>query len=1633
MAGSQSQHTMYLNVVPGLLTGISTLTAGLASINTQFQNVTKSVVNDFSVVEGVISAATVLALQFTKSMVDSYAEFEQGMKIVQVVSNQSAEGLEYLKQKSNEFSVQYRMDIDQITEGLQTLGRAGLNTASEQAEVLESGLQTAKLEGRELNAVLQEIIQNTALLGGDLKSDQFGEQSEYVNDLLVATSMTAPITTHDISETLKYSGGIAAAAGANIESDEGKEILTDYMASIAAFAQKGVTGSIAGTALRAFFNKPATQDSSVVEGLSMVGLSPEDLWQDGGERMKPVSQQIALIKKQMDELNISTMDQLQIWSKIVGGKMGQQMMKLDSSDIKELTKDIKSADNASDLANASMKTYQATVKEIGESWQAIQRNIGEHAANMLKLIVTPLSWIMKALSNPYLGAPLWAGLSMLISKGLSVIWKIIQSIKQDVMVFVDMLRGKITAAQNEEITKLRTNIAELKEKHADELEILALKKEELALQEEINSATAIKTGADGTRQVAWNAQQQAQIANLGVTSKMGQVTNMMNAQLQSQNAFRIQSSLYKELAMSANASGKSMGNLVRWINEGMKEIEITSDMVFTDLLAAVDELYGASEASSGSISKMDTVMLEDTEIVELNTSAKVEESAATQDLANKSVASANAALKNAEAAGTNATATEASAAAIQDANTFSFTFTNNLEKLGITFNEMIVLAGRLSASLEAEMALEEAFQGMRHNSINNMMYQNALAMEKSINPATGLPYRNLANASNYANTPVATSAQVAAASAAYQKQMANITHNINPVTSGMNVTQMQNQMNAQRRRVSVELQKQGNILALQNRQMLSTIKSLQKQGMSHLEIASTLQSVGLLTEEEALELARILSLEHQIANKKVQESTGASENVMLDAEGRVIKKAINQEGTKKRLVDQEGRILKTEENAEQMKINASKKEEAAAAAANAMQEEKTLAQKALGMIGGPFGVAMLGLTVAMEAYMWISQKLQKQAQEIKEWGDKLKDATENYETAIDDFQSALKDAYPNATSAEREQMELDVYSNLLQYQKESNGDVNKLIEKTSDIAATLPKYEYDSEKDDGSMKLVEEEISSEEQTQQELDKNTRALMRATMELNAATDAYISKATGNPFVGLDSHETWWGKAGNNGLFSMIDQHNKATGDWNDPGNQVGTFRMSDEQSDENYVGSTEATGLLLENFKDANGNWIYGLRIAMGDSVEEFSEIIPEGSKELLEAMAKMATQIGPANNLRLQLSMRDQKKSWQALAKEVAKYESKNQKSVLKAENTHNKRLEGYVQKLIAVTGGGFTRSQILQMSYLQQMSDMLSVAKEQIVPVANQNMQIAAQNWKTNFGTQQTVAGTGSSTAGTYANAAIIAAYVAQMAKAKAYEVTYNEALEMNANDPKLSAGQKRVAELAQSSGNYQQFMKRVNQEANGYIDIFGIPFGTPKNDSALREVAKVFGAGTYQTVYGMNPSEALKKAEDFVNNSKADGNSIMKTLEKNYGNENFVKSIQAAYLASGIGEVDEDNDGTGAGSGSGSGSGSDKDSDKGSTKNRVDLVLCNKKEIPKLNVNLFKKEPSFTVLNKNFKVRDIKVNTQDKPKAILSSVKNAIIDVEKRTDPKIIQDEAGEYDPVAATEGNSTPTGKTSTTIDS
>ena len=49
------------------------------------------------------------------------------------------------------------------------------------------------------------------------------------------------------------------------------------------------------------------------------------------------------------------------------------------------------------------------------------------------------------------------------------------------------------------------------------------------------------------------------------------------------------------------------------------------------------------------------------------------------------------------------------------------------------------------------------------------------------------------------------------------------------------------------------------------------------------------------------------------------------------------------------------------------------------------------------------------------------------------------------------------------------------------------------------------------------------------------------------------------------------------------------------------------------------------------------------------------------------------------------------------------------------------------------------------------------------------------------------------------------------------------------------------------------------------------------------------------------------------------------------------------------------------------------------------------------------------------------------------MAAIKNSFIDIQKRTDPKIIQDEDAVYDPKAATDGTNLPSGSSQAKTDS
>lgn len=1936
--------TMMMSVVPGSLTGISALMGGLSSINNVFTDMTRQVDANFGLVNASIITAATIVGQFGINAAKSFGEFEQGLKVAQMVSGQTAQEMDYLRSKANEFSVSYRTDIDQITEGLQTLGRAGLNTASEQTEVLENGLSTAKLEGRELNSVLEELIQNTALLGGNLKKSEFGEDSGYVNDLLVATSMTAPITTHDVSETLKYSGGIAAAAGARIRDEQGNEdvkgkaILEDYMGAIAAFAQKGVTGSIAGTALRAFFNKPATQDSSVTEALAQIHLKPEYLWEDDEETMKPVSEQIRIIKDQMEDLDISTMDQLQIWSKIVGGKMGQQMMKLDSSDIKELTSDIRAADDAGSLAAGTFQTFQSKMKETSEQGQVAFRQFGEYAAIALTPLLDMAKRIFEFFSNPIVSAGAFIGSFALIISAIRRVKDVFREVREEMKVFFhymatgehlmavrpstirksnrfgkDNLERKypgqslLTAYQREKQSEVDENILK-NYKNKDEAVIMrsALKlrgtkfldsssklnynrgnlfpslitdapdnlvddsyvvktllennlwkdeytktfykyggnlektmaihndemKEDIynlnqkrleeynrtkvkQKKEEIANRTALevdkidkqkrgKTVGGGHYLFGEADEENEKIKNKNRIFKQEEIINgfglhnvtpldedkmqrdikkrymelrtlgispeyspnaYSNAKREVMNQYA--DNFLKDVTKQTNThmalfhkEGTSINDMLdTFVNQDLisqnpdfirmlrtkieKQIDKERDSAFKGSLKNIEKTLGDGESlkdigmlsrdefrkrtknSVSSLISYDDMQkyvlaeskLEDpfkilqrrtlmSEIISpqkllsnedmsvlfpreyknlrktpewenfISVSSGIERKRKEKDK-NEEWEIDNAILKKRADSAKRKAEKQAKdlthgywepgeltlkKSQLDDKSRF-FSLDNIKETVKKVYGDRAPSVDGIYTRSEMDKAVYPYFANWRNldkkgegnTNLLNFAKELGIVYEKGKEPSSK---NNIIGDINKKLTEKEVNKQVLEEKDTHYQKIYNDLNKIisllDKANNVKNVTDKQIEKNEESVKKSLEKEKRRKQKLWE--QSLPTYDydthhRESKQRRQRLKGKETLQPYKDRIEKEEKEKEKRAKETVDNLNKYNQEfeekreKRQKSEILNTNVSGKFAREKNLYDITVGKEDDPVLGLEKVKQKAKDFTTSISdglsSLKQSISRSLNADRSDSLLdfgkgskANKALNvidMLGGPFAVATGAATAAMEL---LQMAFQSFCEELKKAEESLSEAYSNLSAAEDTLERKYREGNPDATDDEIDQMMYDTYAQMEDDMANAfNNGSEEYFKKLNTKAETGRDLVYDEEKDDGTTVEKEEEIDDQTAYEEAIRENTGALYSATAELGNALDNYTRKAT-DSWWGVDGKATWLSDQ----FGGFVDKLNSSDGNgstFTEKGNQ---FLLTQSQADENYAGYKEMAGLMLEDFKDANGNWIKGLRTMMGKDVEMLANIIPKGSWRALKSRAEFASRLGPQQNMKIQQSMKNDPKTWKKLGKELAKRDVN--KKAGRSTDKNIRRINGMISKLNSSMKTGFRNVDIMQAAYLQQMQDMYQVAQQSIVPIIAHNAQTAASTLYQASNIGSNVSGTGSNTGGTYATAGVIAGLVAIIAKTEAAKASYQTALEgsqeLGATDVN-GDGQKdqqdvEIVKLARQSDNADDFYKKAMEK----YDLANTSFNTNQKDinqAAGKFIAQNYEATALMTGYGYDAKTANEQAQRYIEDTKGMKMSdILNTAAKNYTeNPRFRQALIDNYLASDDGDGDGSGGGGGGGDGGGSGSG-DKDN-TGTKKERVDLVLCNKKEIPKLNVNLFKKPPSFTVLNKNFKLRDVKINTEDKPKAIMSSIKNAFIDVQKRSDPKIIQDEEGVYDPEGATDGNALPSGSAKTKTDS
>lgn len=1790
-----------LDVLPGTLGGITAALGGFNELVAATSLVTSAVAQSTSAVDSMLLTLGVGLVGAGAEAAKAAGEVTQAMKIVQSVSGQTSSEISVLTQQANEFSVRYKMGIDEVTEGLQTLGRAGLSSVNTQLDTLKAGMEAAKVTGMELGEVLNKLVQTTSLLGGDINSSNFGLQTQDMASKLLATSQSAPIDVNDVVQTLSYSGGTAAAGGINIYNEDA---MYDYLGAIAAFGQKGVSGSMAGTALRAFFTKPASQSSQVTDALGKLKMKPEDLWEPGEQAMRPVSEQIGLIQGQMNKLKISQMDQIELWGEIVSPKMGQQMLKLNKNTVRELADDIRHTESAEKLAQNTMNSYISDLNTLTQKGAEQWREYGKAALAWFAPLVKGLNMIMDLLGADVGGFPIVqqivkGGIILVISQviqRLGSVWTLLKGIASEIRAQLQStsqvarahektekeLRQQyeeigLTEGQARRLAKAATDTkARFSESNAIMAEFLAQLNKAVALMGKLSSLSQINsmkmignmTGQQYANYYSKAKMNKGQWYDYNYRTK-GDLTKTDFAKLSLRHGLS-QDELQKIYYGTHKTYGAGLYHYALNEQTGYNATSAANKKAF--ITATTFEKY-LQQNKLGMYDPKTNPMIGVVQHIDTNTNAIAREMGAAQASA--------ATQKNQTAANTSQNASAQNKNAAKEAKDKNIIAEKTKQEAGekqvtqkveenVQLKEKINQVDRtrlnklnqeLNSNLQTQKNLSsktgfvgpsKPSQGDIYNLKNDLQkmtarrtflegqrtkfYREANKLENQTRDPSERFGRRLQEEQRRKNEVLRSQAsgyrymadgRITEEISRLQKEEARLLSQINQ--------KEQQRLNAENERISAE--KQLSILAKEEQRLRAEIKNEEQRilaeeqsvlaeeaSMAAVENQIKQELMLLLgaTEQEVTWESIIQSRKQARAAAESQTAQNASKMNMTYQQR--IGEAIKQNAIEKDITTTEGkeRALRREELREIsrriarerarsgkqtpaalqgfMNKNGFERQAYGLAGVNAptatlngqtltrfsightmtpqaqgitppigfwsaarsgysatltgrnnykegpglrnaiknwafnsgmtamidrdalksTTKNLTGFRKALatggaalgsfGMMFGPLEVAMLGFSMAMQA---IEVAHQKYNEELEKINSKLSEAREKFEEAEDAFLEAYTDANDGkVTQDQKDEALLNLYAN-------GPGDRNDGLDSYRARVYT---------------ELTKIEGNTREKARKEEDPTWGshgwwAKTHSAMVDNRQTSA---KFNNNPFSYSDFDS--YLEAVNNSVYSSKDQammdesmekfkSARETAEANDELRSEidnSLSYMQNLRSNIGFNGKNYRLNESLSNYAD----WI--------DNLEDYSEQAKYATA-LMESGMDSTGITGGSEVTRIGLDTREYKAFEQSLKNipDVVRTQIEDsinadpdfyksmQRQLFTFENGKLKKNDNKESKILEAIRrrvGNITEEQARQTLILSTLSSIHEFVQNQIQPQLMSNVEAGWMAANT-MGLTYTSGGfTGSMTDAIYQG---VVTMVGQLGSILEQRTLENMSLLAEAQGIDMAD----LTDLALANRN-NSF--GLGQMIHGYS----------KEDAKEAEQILGSAAGLYSGVLtqtGTAPEEAYKKGQelfwknvqDNTENGQVSINSIFRTWEP-WMNKLMTPYIMEQWMQN---QQDTAPSPTGAKS-------SDKDKDKNKNKsdssnrkNWVNLAICNKKEIPKLNVNLFKKPPNFTILNRNFKLRDVNVNTADDAKSIQNAVKNSIIEIQNRSNPKIIQDDAAEYDPLSATEGNNLPVGSKKT----
>lgn len=390
--------------------GLIAVEAGLANLTAVGMRTGSQITNAFRTAEAAMFGFGVASAFVFGKATAAAAEFERQLNLVKAVSGDVTDAQMRLLEKGvKRLAVEYGRSLNEITNALQTIGRAGLKDTNSQLAVFETGLKVATIEGSNLEKTMENVIRMTSLWGGKVDQKSFPQIAENVMNKFVSASQMSPTTVEDLVLGMQYLGGAAKQAGWTID---------ETLSILSALSRVGVTGSVAGVAVRGFLQKIAAPDKPFQEGMAMLGMTVEDLtMMRGGKKViLPPDQLIAKILKRMDELGMDNLERTKVWRLIGQARTAQQLMKLDPSEIQKIEAGLHDSNKLGKSLESVMNDTRMQFQRIKSSVEVITVNIGQKLLPQLKA----LSGAAMAFASAFTAGPFGEFLSVIAAMTLGL-------------------------------------------------------------------------------------------------------------------------------------------------------------------------------------------------------------------------------------------------------------------------------------------------------------------------------------------------------------------------------------------------------------------------------------------------------------------------------------------------------------------------------------------------------------------------------------------------------------------------------------------------------------------------------------------------------------------------------------------------------------------------------------------------------------------------------------------------------------------------------------------------------------------------------------------------------------------------------------------------------------------------------------------------------------------------------------------------------------------------------------------------------------------------------------------------------------------------------------------------------------